>query len=120
MDISTPIGPAGSLHPLTLIANRARQWLLSQGYFETSGSVVENDEFNFERLSVPKDHPSREMHDTLYIDKVLLLRTHNTSLSAREMAERPNQNFAQFSIAASTATTWTMQRTHTNFWTRFS
>ncbi|XP_023226525.1 uncharacterized protein LOC111627187 [Centruroides sculpturatus] len=100
VDIGSPTAPLGSLHPLTLVANRARQWLLAQGYFETVGSAVESDEFNFERLSIPADHPSREMHDTLYLDKSNLLRTHNTSLSAREMALRPNQSFAQFSIGS--------------------
>lgn len=98
IDVTIPTRPKGSLHPLTLVANRFRTWLIQNGYFESTGSEIENDEYNFERLNIPKEHPARDMQDSLYIDKNTLLRTHNTGFTARELELNKNKAFAHFAI----------------------
>ncbi len=98
IDVTEPMKQSGSLHPLTLVANRARHWLNQNGYFETIGSEIETDEYNFERLNIPKDHPARDMQDSLYINKDTLMRTHNTGFTARTLNEHANKSFAEFAI----------------------
>lgn len=51
--------------------------------FETS--EVETDEYNFELLNIPRDHPARDMWDTMYISDDLLLRTHTSPGQIRAM-----------------------------------
>ena len=36
-------------------------------------------------MNIPKDHPARDMQDTLYIDDTLLLRSHTSSVQAHIM-----------------------------------
>ena len=86
------------IHPLTLVSNRMREWFSQNSYFENKGSEIESDEYNFEKLNIPKNHPSRDMQDTLYINKENLLRTHNTGLTARILEANKNQSFASFTI----------------------
>ncbi len=98
IDVTEPLEQSGSLHPLTLVSNRARHWLNQNGYFETIGSEIETDEYNFERLNIPKDHPARDMQDSLYINKEKLMRTHNTGFTARTLEKHANEAFAEFAI----------------------
>jgi phenylalanyl-tRNA synthetase alpha chain len=49
---------------------------------------VEWDYYNFEALNLPKDHPAREMHDSLYITQEMLLRTHTSPVQARTMEKQ--------------------------------
>ena len=98
IDVTLPINEKGSLHPLTIISNRFRTWLIQHGFFETTGMEIETDEYNFERLNIPKEHPAREMQDSLYINSSLLLRTHNTGFTARELEKYKDSSFAHFTI----------------------
>ncbi len=98
IDVTTPVEKTGGLHPLTIISNRFRNWLLQNGYFETTGSEIETDEYNFEKLNIAKNHPARDLQDSLYIDEQKLLRTHNTGFTARELAKFANKEFSHFSI----------------------
>ncbi|WP_434336748.1 phenylalanine--tRNA ligase subunit alpha [Mesomycoplasma conjunctivae] len=88
----------GQLHPLTLISNSIRNWFVANGYYEAKASEIVSDEYNFTRLNIPKNHPAREMHDSLYINANLLLRTHNTGVSALELEKNKNLAFGQFTI----------------------
>ncbi|WP_334198904.1 phenylalanine--tRNA ligase subunit alpha [Mycoplasma struthionis] len=71
---------------------------MSNGYFEYHESEMVSDEYNFERLNIPKSHPAREMQDSLYLKENLLLRTHNTGISAMALEKHKNQEFSQFAI----------------------
>jgi len=55
------------------------------GYQVAEGPEVESDHYNFELLNIPKDHPAREMQDSLYFDENTLLRTHTSPVQARVM-----------------------------------
>ncbi|AXE60888.1 phenylalanine--tRNA ligase subunit alpha [[Mycoplasma] phocae] len=97
-DFATPINFEGAIHPINIISQRFRDWLVANGYFESQGNEMESDEYNFERLNIPQSHPARDMQDSLYLEKNLLLRTHNTGISARMLEKHANKEFSQFSI----------------------
>lgn len=98
IDVTIPITKKGSLHPLTLISNRFKEWFMQNGYFQSIGTEIETDEYNFERLNISKDHPARDMQDSLYIKESLLLRTHNTGFTSRELEKNVNKSFSHFAI----------------------
>lgn len=77
----------GHLHPTTETLRSINGWFRSQGYSVYEGPEIETNEFNFEKLNLPKDHPARELADTLYIrEPELLLRTHTSSVETRAMS----------------------------------
>ena len=80
--------PGGSLHPLTHAFRRIEDIFCAAGYEVVSGPEIEDDHHNFEALNIPAHHPARAMHDTLYLDNGLLLRTHTSPVQIRVMAER--------------------------------
>ena len=77
----------GSINPFFLIEEEISDIFLSLGYQIKEGPEVETDQFNFELLNIPKDHPAREMQDSLYINESTLLRTHTSPVQARIMQE---------------------------------
>ena len=46
---------------------------------------VDTDWYNFEALNIPPDHPSRDMHDTFYVDDNVVLRTHTSNTQVHYM-----------------------------------
>jgi phenylalanyl-tRNA synthetase alpha chain len=77
----------GSTNPFFLVEEEISDIFLSLGYQIKEGPEVETDHFNFELLNIPKDHPAREMQDSLYISETTLLRTHTSPVQARIMQE---------------------------------
>jgi phenylalanyl-tRNA synthetase alpha chain len=54
------------------------------------GPEIESDYHNFEALNIPRDHPARDMQDTLYVGESTLLRTHTSPVQIRTMlAQKP-------------------------------
>src|SRR5699024_11630152 len=49
------------------------------------GPEVETDYYNFAAIHLPKGHPARDMPDSFYITKELLLRTHTSPVEERTM-----------------------------------
>ncbi|WP_033160946.1 phenylalanine--tRNA ligase subunit alpha [[Mycoplasma] collis] len=98
IDVNEPLFNNSSLHPITLIIQKIREWFVQNGYFEVKDIEFVSDEYNFERLNIPKDHPAREMQDSLYFNEKILLRTHNTGISAKVLEMNKNKSFSQFSI----------------------
>jgi phenylalanyl-tRNA synthetase alpha chain len=68
---------------------------IEMGYSIVDGPEIETDEYNFRRLNVAKDHPARDMQDTIYIQEPdFLLRTHTSSVETRTMASfKPPMKF---------------------------
>lgn len=78
----------GHLHPTTLVIREINEYFRYLGYSVYEGPEIETDEFNFNKLNLPVDHPAREMQDTLYIeDPEYLLRTHTSSVETRCMTQ---------------------------------
>ena len=79
---------SGSLHPVTQVMEEICAIFQKLGFDIASGPEVEIDRFNFEALNIPRDHPARDMQDTLYITESILLRTHTSPVQARTMLSR--------------------------------
>lgn len=80
----------GRIHPITKTIYEARQVFLDMGFTIAEGPEIELVEYNFDALNAPKDHPSRDMTDTFYIDKLTVLRTQTSPVQVREMrANKP-------------------------------
>ncbi len=77
----------GSIHPLSSIIRSLEELFIGLGYEIKEGPEIENDEYNFEKLNLPKDHPARDMQDTFYISETHLLRTHTSPVQVRTMLE---------------------------------
>ena len=75
----------GALHPLTIVQNEIEDILLQMGYQIAEGYDVEDEFHNFDALNTPKDHPSRNLADTFYIENDVLLRTHTSTVQVRVM-----------------------------------
>ena len=60
--------PRGGVHPTTRIVREICAAFASMGFSVVEGPEIEWDHYNFEMLNIPKDHPARDMWDTLWID----------------------------------------------------
>ncbi|MBQ2288527.1 MAG: phenylalanine--tRNA ligase subunit alpha [Lachnospiraceae bacterium] len=87
LDVTLPVKerPAGNLHPLTCIRNEIIDVFAGMGFDVFAGPEIEDDDHNFTRLNVLKDHPSRDMQDTFWLTEDLLLRTHTSPGQIRVM-----------------------------------
>lgn len=75
----------GRLHPLTQVLQEIKEIFFNLGFRVEDGPEIETDFYNFEALNIPKDHPARDMQDTLYITEEVLLRTHTSPVQIRVM-----------------------------------
>jgi phenylalanyl-tRNA synthetase alpha chain len=81
--------PRGHVHPLRLVEDDLVDVFLGMGFEVADGPEIEDDEHNFEALNIPRDHPARDMQDTLFVAADdLLLRTHTSSVQIRVMRGR--------------------------------
>ena len=94
LDVTLPGRPVsvGRLHPTTQIVREICSAFTSMGFQVVEGPEVEWDHYNFEMLNIPKDHPARDMWDTLWVDHLdehgerpMLLRTHTSPMQIRIM-----------------------------------
>ncbi|MGL4911971.1 MAG: phenylalanine--tRNA ligase subunit alpha [Romboutsia sp.] len=81
----------GKKHPISQIVDEVSEIFMGMGFSIAEGPEVETVENNFDALNAPKDHPSRDMSDTFYINNELLLRTQTSPVQVRTMksAELP-------------------------------
>ena len=87
VDITMPakVRQTGSLHPITLVKNEIIDVFAGMGFEIYEGPEIEDDDHNFTRLNVPKDHPARDMQDTFYLSDEFLLRTQTSGGQIRTM-----------------------------------
>ena len=78
----------GALHPITHIKNEIIDIFAGLGFDIFEGPEIEDDYHNFTALNVPADHPARDMQDTFFINKKLLLRTQTSPGQIRVMENR--------------------------------
>lgn len=90
IDVSLPgrVVRQGSLHPITQIAQQICDIFIKLGFDIAEGPEVETDYYNFEALNIPKNHPARDMQDTFYISKNIVLRTHTSPTQPRIMEQQ--------------------------------
>jgi len=75
----------GVENPFFIVRKEIEDIFVGMGYTVENGPEVDSDKYVFELLNIPKDHPARDMQDTLYIDDELLLRSHTSSVQAHVM-----------------------------------
>jgi len=84
----------GHLHPLTLVLREIKDIFLRMGFEIVEGPEIENSFYNFDALNIPKNHPSRDLWSTLWLDSAshlpshtsyFLLRTHTSPVQVRYM-----------------------------------
>ncbi len=75
----------GKIHPITKVVREMEQIFMSMGFSVVEGPEIDTVENNFDALNAPLNHPSRDMSDTFYITKELLLRTQTSPVQVRTM-----------------------------------
>lgn len=98
---------SGHLHPISLITNKAAQIFQEIGFSVVDGPELETEWYNFDALNVSKDHPSRDMQDTFWIETTTptslflsrggieqgkVLRTHTSNMQIRSMEKWVKDN----------------------------
>lgn len=89
IDVSLPgrTPRKGSIHIINQVVSELEDIFLNLGFKIASGPEVEDDYHNFEALNIPEHHPARDMQDTFYFTKDVLLRTHTSPVQIRVMEE---------------------------------
>jgi phenylalanyl-tRNA synthetase alpha chain len=77
--------PIGTKHPLTQTMDEIKQIFMTMGFSVATGPEIETDYYNFGALNFPPEHPARDMQDTFFIAKDILLRTHTSPVQIRTM-----------------------------------
>jgi phenylalanyl-tRNA synthetase alpha chain len=75
----------GNLHPITRAWREIEDIFMGVGFEIAEGNDIEDEFHNFDALNTPKDHPARDLSDTFYIEKDVLLRTHTSPVQVRVM-----------------------------------
>ncbi len=89
IDVTQPArGQAeGTIHLISRTVERMEKIFSRLGFEVATGPEIEDDYHNFEALNMPPDHPARAMHDTFYVDKHTVLRTHTSPVQIRYMQQ---------------------------------
>jgi phenylalanyl-tRNA synthetase alpha chain len=83
--------PTGARHPITILAEHIADTFIAMGWELAEGPEVETEQFNFDALNFPADHPARSEQDTFYIapdGSRQLLRTHTSPVQVRTLLAR--------------------------------
>jgi phenylalanyl-tRNA synthetase alpha chain len=80
----------GHQHPLTQMIAEINNIFAEIGFVFAEGPEAETEVYNFDKLNVAKDHPSRDMQDTFWfknkdVSEPMVLRTHTSPVQARFM-----------------------------------
>jgi len=96
LDVTLPGRPLrrGRLHPATQTLREIYRIFAEMGFQVYRSREVETDEYNFQLLNFPPNHPAREMQDSFYVDagkdrgdNPILMRTHTSPGQIRAMRE---------------------------------
>ena len=77
----------GTIHPVNETMNFIKDIFVKMGFDVVDGPEIEKVEYNFDALNIPKNHPSRDLTDTFYINDSVLLRTQTSPVQIRYMLE---------------------------------
>jgi len=92
VDLTLPgdtVLPVGSKHPLSAVIEEITEIFKGMGFTVETGPEIEREDYNFDMLNIPKEHPARDMQDTFYVNKKgYLLRTHTSPVQVRTMLRK--------------------------------
>lgn len=57
----------GARHPITILAENVADTFVAMGWELAEGPEVESEQFNFDALNFPPDHPARSEQDTFHV-----------------------------------------------------
>jgi phenylalanyl-tRNA synthetase alpha chain len=83
--------PLGARHPISILAERVADTFVAMGWELAEGPEVETEQFNFDALNFPPDHPARSEQDTFHVapdGSRQVLRTHTSPVQIRALLER--------------------------------
>lgn len=73
----------GHLHPITITGRQLNEVFRKLGFSVYTSPEIVTDEYNFQRLNVPPNHPALDMQDTIYIQEPkYLLRTQTSTIES--------------------------------------
>jgi len=79
-----PMGQ-GHLHPITSVRREVEAIFMGLGFSVADGPEVETEEYNFDLLNIPRDHPARDLQDTMWLASGHVMRTHTSPVQLRAM-----------------------------------
>ena len=77
--------PRGHIHPISSLIREANRIFHEVGFAFADGPLLEDEWHNFDALNVPKDHPARDVFDTLFLNDGSPLRPHTSPGQIRYM-----------------------------------
>lgn len=83
--------PVGNLHPITAMMREACDIFAHLGFQTVEGPEVELAQYSFDMLNIPKDHPARDVWDTIFIQSEqteITLRPHTSPMQVRTMLQQ--------------------------------
>jgi phenylalanyl-tRNA synthetase alpha chain len=83
--------PIGARHPITILAEHVADTFVAMGWELAEGPEVETEQFNFDALNFPADHPARSEQDTFHVapeGSRQVLRTHTSPVQIRALLSR--------------------------------
>ncbi|MCE1274220.1 MAG: phenylalanine--tRNA ligase subunit alpha [Chlorobiales bacterium] len=83
----------GSEHPVQKVLGDMKRIFSAMGFSIATGPELELDEYNFDLLNFPPNHPARDMQDTFFVTRGqsegdVLLRTHTSPVQVRVMLDQ--------------------------------
>ena len=90
VDIALPgkLYLSGSTHILEQTFNDIKKIFSDIGFSISYGPEIDDEYHNFTALNVPEHHPARDMQDTFFVDKDIVLRTHTSNVQIHLMEEK--------------------------------
>lgn len=79
----------GGRHPVTRVIDEIESIFRELGFTIALGPEAETEWYNFSALNFPADHPTMDLHDTLYLGESVVLRTHTSPVQIRTMQQFP-------------------------------
>ncbi len=93
--INYPSKDLGHKHPISITTSLMEEIFISLWFKVEDWPHIEIEEYNFDKLNIPDDHPARDVWDTFWVDDKInekrklwdnyLLRTHTSPVQVRTM-----------------------------------
>lgn len=77
----------GAAHPVSQVIDEITEIFRELGFTIALGPEAEHTWYNFQALNFPDDHPAMDLHDTLYLQGDLVLRTHTSPVQVRTLQQ---------------------------------
>ena len=93
VDVTLPgkVSSLGHKHPMYNVLDQIKDIFIGMGFEIVDGPEVELSDYNFTKLNIDEEHPSREWTDTFYFtpDSRICLRTQTSPMQIHAMETKP-------------------------------